>query len=197
MTFQEKLCMGSSSKTRDIHVCSWRLVEATLEETGACHLVTLLSPAAPMVRPSAIAPHNHLHLLVADIVEPMEGHIAPEESHVRALLAFSEAWYHDEGGGDGHEGRARAPLLIHCYAGVSRSTAAAFITACALQPQRDEHEIAAAIRAKSATATPNIRLVALADAVLGRGGRMVRAVEAIGRGRDCFEGLPFSLVLET
>ena len=87
------------------------------------------------------------------------------------------------------------PMLIHCYAGVSRSTAAAFIAACALKPERDEFEVARALRAASPTATPNARLVALADAALGRDGRMSEAIAAIGRGEDCFEGTPFALEL--
>jgi predicted protein tyrosine phosphatase len=78
---------------------------------------------------------------------------------------------------------------------VSRSTAAAFITACALRPHRDEAEIAQAVRTKSPTATPNSRLVTIADAMLGRNGRMVAAIEKIGRGRNCFEGAPFALEL--
>jgi predicted protein tyrosine phosphatase len=40
---------------------------------------------------------------------------------------------------------------------------------------------------------PNRRLVALADRVLGRNGRMVAAVEAIGTGVSAFEGIPFSI----
>jgi len=84
-------------------------------------------------------------------------------------------------------------MLIHCFAGVSRSTASAFIAACLLAPHRDEHEIARALRKASPTATPNARFVALADSRLERKGRMSAAVAAIGRGEDCFEGLPFAL----
>ena len=90
---------------------------------------------------------------------------------------------------------ANHPVLIHCYAGVSRSTAAAFIAACALNPTRDEAEIARAIRAASPTATPNARLVAIGDSMLERGGRMSAAIEGIGRGEECFEGVPFALEL--
>ena len=60
-------------------------------------------------------------------------------------------------------------MVIHCFAGVSRSTAAAFIAACALAPKRDEFDVARALRAASPTATPNARLVALADRALGGG----------------------------
>ncbi len=51
------------------------------------------------------------------------------------------------------------------------------------------------MRAASPTATPNGRLVALADMALGRKGRMTGAIAAIGRGEECFEGTPFTLEL--
>jgi predicted protein tyrosine phosphatase len=86
--------------------------------------------------------------------------------------------------------------VFHCWAGVSRSTAAAYITACSLAPDRDEAEIAAALRLASPTATPNARFVALADDILGRQGRMVAAVHSIGRGADCIEGTPFMLKID-
>jgi predicted protein tyrosine phosphatase len=85
---------------------------------------------------------------------------------------------------------------VHCWAGISRSTAGAFITACALNPQRDEMKLARAIRDASPTATPNARLIALADRILDRNGRMVAAIEAIGRGIACHEGTPFRIDLE-
>jgi predicted protein tyrosine phosphatase len=85
--------------------------------------------------------------------------------------------------------------VIHCFAGVSRSTAAAYVAACALKPDGDEFAIAKALRAASPTASPNSRLVALADDALGRRGRMSEAIAAIGRGEACFEGTPFTLEL--
>jgi predicted protein tyrosine phosphatase len=154
-----------------------------VEETGARSMVTLLNPTTPVVRPEAIAPDRHLFLGVSDIVEDAPGLILPADWHVRELLAFIADW-----------DRA-APLLIHCFAGVSRSPAAAFISACALAPRRDEREIARALRAASPTATPNPRLVALGDATLGRAGRMSRAIAEIGRGEECFAGVPFALEL--
>jgi predicted protein tyrosine phosphatase len=80
--------------------------------------------------------------------------------------------------------------------GISRSTASAYASVCALNPQRDETDIAQALRRASPTATPNIRIVALADRLLGRGGRMVAAIEAIGRGSLAEEAAPFRLDLE-
>jgi predicted protein tyrosine phosphatase len=105
----------------------------------------------------------------------------PCKEHVSDLVQFALEW------------DRKAPLLIHCWAGISRSTAAAFISLCALNPKADEHELARALRRASTTAYPNRRLVALADAALSRQGRMVAAVEHIGRGRIAEEAEVFAL----
>jgi predicted protein tyrosine phosphatase len=87
-------------------------------------------------------------------------------------------------------------MVVHCYAGISRSTASAFAAACALNPGRDEVSIAWELRRASRTATPNALIVSLADRLLGRGGRMIHAVETIGPGIAATEGVPFRLDLE-
>ena len=166
-----------------IHVCPLSKLPETVRATGAQSLVTLIDEGTPVRRPSGIDAEKHLVVVLSDIVVEREGHTLPAKSHVEKLLAFVRRW--DQ----------RAPLLIHCWAGVSRSPAAAFIAVCALRPHRDETEIAQGVRANSPTATPNARLVAIADAMLGRNGRMVAAVEKIGRGCNCFEGAPFVLEL--
>jgi predicted protein tyrosine phosphatase len=166
-----------------LHVCSLARVAETVRATGARSLVTLINLDTLVSRPAEIDPDRHLFIGMSDIVEPLDGHILPAEEHVRKLIAFAKGWDRNE------------PLIIHCHAGVSRSTAAAFIIACALAPSRSEAEIAGAIRRASHTATPNTRMVAIADAMLKRNGRMVAAIERIGRGSDCYEGVPFVLEL--
>jgi predicted protein tyrosine phosphatase len=52
------------------------------------------------------------------------------------------------------------------------------------------------MRAASRFAYPNPRIVAIGDEILGRKGRMVAAVKAIGRGEIVAENIPFSLGLE-
>ena len=69
-------------------------------------------------------------------------------------------------------------MVVHCFAGISRSTAGAFVAACALNPERDETQIAWEIRRASRTAQPNARIVSIADRLLKRDGRMVRAIES-------------------
>ena len=166
-----------------IHVCSLARLHDTVAATGAGHVLTVISGGTPVTRPPSIAADRHRFIGVSDIVAAHDGMILPAEDHIAQALAFARAW-----------DRA-APLVVHCYAGVSRSTATAFIAACALRPDFDEALIARTIRARAPSATPNARFVALADAMLGRQGRMIAATEAIGRGADCFGGEPFHLDL--
>ncbi|MDB5649956.1 MAG: protein tyrosine phosphatase [Hyphomicrobiales bacterium] len=164
-----------------IHVCALSKVEETVLATGARTLVTLINADTEVDRPAEIAAERHLFVGMSDITEDMKGHVLPAQAHVLQLLRFMRNW-----------DRAQ-PVVVHCYAGVSRSTAAAYISYCALRPAACEYETARLIREISPTATPNSRLVEIADAMLGRQGRMIDAVRAIGRGQDCFEGQPFAL----
>lgn len=164
-----------------LYVCSLSRLQETTEETGARSLVTLISGGTPVERPESIRQENHLFLSFNDIVEPMEGLTPPAAEHVDELIAFGRNW-----------DRA-APMIVHCWAGISRSTAGAYIIACARDPDADEEQLAARLRIASASATPNARLVAFADEILGRDGRMVRAIRGIGRGANAYEGVPFML----
>jgi predicted protein tyrosine phosphatase len=167
-----------------IHVCSLARLHETVEETGARHVVSLLGDEHLVLRPNNISAENHLWLRLHDISSPIGGYVLPSEQHIGELLAFVHGW------------DRTAPLVIHCFAGISRSTAGAYAAVCALNPQRKETLIAQDLRRASPIATPNIRIVAVADQLLGRQGRMVAAIEAIGRGITAMEGQPFRLDLE-
>jgi predicted protein tyrosine phosphatase len=167
-----------------VYVCPLSQIAATVSTTRASHLISLINKDTPVVRPQSIAETNHLFLGINDIVEAQEGMVLPAEEHVRRLVDFAEGW-----------DRTR-PMVVHCFAGISRSTAAAFITLCVTRPARDEREIALRLRQASRFATPNSRLVAIADAMLGRDGRMIEAIRAIGQGEMATENVPFGLVLE-
>lgn len=156
-------------------------VARTVEQSGVGHLVTLMNDQTMVETPLTIEPDRHLRLAMNDISEPHPGMVPPSDDHVSELLDFVIAW------------DRQLPMLIHCWAGISRSTAAAFITLCALNRGVDEWRIAQALRAASPTATPNRRLVHLADGLLGRKGRMTQAIEDIGRGEMTMEGVLFKL----
>jgi predicted protein tyrosine phosphatase len=165
-------------------VCPLSQVETARTLRRPSHLISLLSPTTPAETWPVAEPRDAcLRLAFHDIAEPRPDLIAPNAAQVAELLAFASGW-------DGSR-----PLLVHCWAGVSRSTAAAFIIACQHAPERSEQVIAEALRATAPYATPNPLLVSLADAALGRDGRMSKAVADIGRGVDTFEGSLFELAV--
>jgi predicted protein tyrosine phosphatase len=152
-----------------------------IAERAPSHLITLLSPEELIATPPGVLPERHLRLGVHDIAEPLPGYTAPDAAMVERVLAFARDW------------SGKAPMVIHCWAGISRSTASAFAIACERNPRVDELEIALAMRKSSPSAFPNRRIVAFADDILGRGGRMVAAVEAMGGNGFATEGVPFEL----
>ena len=164
-----------------IHVCGVGALEATASVIGATHVVTLIRDHGPVATPRGIAAGNHLRVDINDITEPSEGLVHPQDMHVEEVLNFVRAWNH------------RSPMIIHCFAGISRSTASAFSGLCALNPDVPEDLIARRLRRASPTATPNRLIVSIADDLLGRGGRMVDAIDAIGQGKPATECVPFSL----
>lgn len=162
-----------------LHVCSLSKLPETVAATGAKTVITLINAEMPVPTPAGIAPGRHLNLSFNDIVDPVDGLVPASEQHIEEFLAFVRSW------------DRQAPLVIHCWAGISRSTAGAYVAACALNPAADEYQLAALLRDRSPSATPNARIVAMADKMLGRDGRMIDAIRGIGRGANAFEGTPF------
>jgi predicted protein tyrosine phosphatase len=164
-----------------IHVCALAHIIDVAEEIGASHMVSAINAELLPETPASIAAERHLKLDMHDITEPRPGAYPPSAVHVERLIDFVYDW------------DRQAPLLIHCFAGISRSTAAAYIAMCILNPHTPEEAIARALRRSSDTAIPNRRFVALADDLLGREGRMVTALRSMGSNRVAFECVPFSI----
>jgi predicted protein tyrosine phosphatase len=167
-----------------IHVCSLAALPETVKTTGASHIMTVMAKVDQVQRPASVLEINHLRVQVDDITEHMDGFVAPCETHIEQILNFVRSWDRS------------APMVVHCFAGISRSTASAFAAACMLNPHRDEIAIARQIRAASPIAQPNRLIVSLADRALGRDGRMLRALDEMGPGSMMVEGRPFRVDLE-
>lgn len=147
------------------------------------HVLSLISPDADAPVCNGLARGNHGIFRFNDIAKPLPGLVAPSVALVDSIISFAQTW------------ERTAPLLIHCYAGISRSTAAAYILACHFLPDTPEENLASALRHASPAATPNALMVAIADEFLRRDGRMVRAIASIGRGAEAAEGTAFDLPL--
>jgi predicted protein tyrosine phosphatase len=136
-------------------------------EAGVTHVLSILDPAWP--DPEAFhdfPPHRREALRFHDVLEPTQGAV-PTAAHVARLLAF---------GDDVMVAGAAAHLLIHCHAGISRSTAAMAMILAQAFPRESEDAIIEKLEAIRPQAWPNSRMIGFADALLGRDGRLTAAV---------------------
>jgi predicted protein tyrosine phosphatase len=166
-----------------IHVSPLSALNSVTTKLHSYDLLTLLSPDHPETDWSAFACERHMRLAFHDIIEPMPGLVVPDRDIMRAVLDF------------GRHGGPQRTLLIHCWAGISRSSAAAFAIACDRNPGF-EGNIAVELRWRAPFVTPNRLMVRLADELLARDGRMVEAIDKIGRGAEAREGEPYQLPLK-
>ena len=111
------------------------------------------------------------------MVDVHAGESPPATQHIEELLAFSRGWKADD------------PILVHCWAGVSRSMAATYTILC---DRLGAGQRGVMLRRQSADraphAYPNSLLVQYADELLDRQGRMVEAIKSIGAGMIVAEG---------
>jgi predicted protein tyrosine phosphatase len=163
-----------------IHICPLSALESVLADSGAVQMISLSGPGKSIETPTQIT-GGHLKLEFNDINEPRDGLIAPAPEHVKSVIDFASTWDQSH------------PLVIHCWMGISRSTAAAATVLLSLFPQITPQTVAQMIRQKSPMATPNPMMIAHADELLQLEGHLVDAIQNIGRGADAFEGKPFSI----
>jgi predicted protein tyrosine phosphatase len=155
----------------DITICG--IAELPIyRDAGVSHVLSIVDPAtAELEAFSAYAPHRRRKLEFDDLLSEMPGGLAPNETHVGAILAF----------GAELESRSDiAHLLVHCHAGVSRSTAAAALLMAQHNPGREEDAFLALLDLRP-QAWPNTRMVEIADRLLERRGALQAGLEAYRR----------------
>jgi predicted protein tyrosine phosphatase len=139
---------------------------------GVTHVLSIVDPDMPDPPAfAAFSPHRRLALRFHDVIETVPNCLAPQRADVERLLAF------------GHE-LTDAPgshLLIHCHAGVSRSTASAALILAQAHPERPAREALEAVAQIRPRAWPNLRILEFGDELLGRNGEIVAAAAAIYR----------------
>lgn len=165
----------------DIHVCSLSRLNETVERCGARYVISAINPWSIPETPDGVSDDHHLRIAINDITAPHGELVHPESHHIATLIGFADKWAQD------------GPLVVHCLAGISRSSAAAFIVACTLNQNARETTIADTLRAASKTAQPNLLMVQLADELLDRGGRMIAAIENMSPGTAIMEANTFKI----
>jgi predicted protein tyrosine phosphatase len=158
-------------------------LETSIARYQPSHVITLLSPEHMIETPDGFPPDRHLRLGMHDVADTWTSDCAPCADHVSSLIQFGRGW------------NAQSPMIVHCWAGVSRSMAAAYILLCDRSGPGREYDAAQAIRGRAPHAWPNPLLVELADTALKREGRMIAAAQAIGRGTIVAEGCCVELPL--
>ena len=167
-----------------ILIAPYAALADTVRRHRPSHVLTVMSD--PFVeRPQGIAPGRHLQISVDDIVEPAEEFVVPSSDHIADILAFARDW------------DRKQPFLVHCWAGISRSTAAAYILLNDIHGPGYEMEIARGLRFHAPHAQPNRLMIRHADALMRRGRRMIEAVESMSEPNPSTQGevvgLPVSL----
>jgi predicted protein tyrosine phosphatase len=141
---------------------------------GVTHVLSILDPSWP--EPTAFGAygeHRRTVLRFHDIIDPTPGQVLPQREDVEFILSFIDDLVAEEGRS------ADAHVLIHCHAGISRSTAAMAMLLAKTYPQEDEASIVERLHAIREKAWPNARMIAFADEILGRGGRLSEAVRGL------------------
>lgn len=158
----------------------YRLTICGLDEladhTGASvsHTVSILDPEQPLPRVFRTydSLREHWVLRFHDLSQPVRGARLPAEEDIAELLTI---------------GRALAPeakdshILVHCHAGVSRSTAAAAILLTQHHYGSEREALREVVRLRP-IAFPNARMIRLADEMLGRNGALTDALAEVRGG---------------
>lgn len=156
-------------------ICCLDDVRSVVKNFRPTAVVSLLPAAEQRPTPRGIAPNRHHRVEIDDIAMKVRGQTLAHRLHMQALIDFLRSC------------DPRESLLVHCFAGVSRSPAAALIALTLDAPGR-EGDAAMLLRQHARHANPNTRLLQLADDALGRGRALVDAAESMGPPR----GMPFA-----
>lgn len=135
------------------------------------HVLSLLDPQWPDITSfQSYGAHSRTTLRFHDVIDPAPGMTLPTEAHVGEILAFGRALAAETG-----ESAARH-LLVHCHAGISRSTAAMVSLLAQTNPEESEDQLFARLREIRPQAWPNSLMIGYADDLLGREGRLLSAL---------------------
>jgi predicted protein tyrosine phosphatase len=168
---QPEAAMNTAQPPFSIAVCGIEELEGH-RETAATHVLSILDPDYPVPEAfGAYGEHVRLELRFHDIIDPTPGMIPPSPEHAEAILGFGRSL----------AAEPNANLIVHCHAGISRSTASMALILAQAMPDATAAGVLAIVHGMREKAWPNLRLIELGDAMLGREGRLIAAAHALYR----------------
>ncbi len=161
--------MSASLSERRLTICG--LTElGSFQDAAVTHVLSILDPDYPEPPDfAAYGPHKRLTMRFDDIIEDTPGMQPPQRHHVEALLEFGTGLAAAEGDPLSH-------LLVHCHAGISRSSASMTTLLAEARPEMDEDALFEHIRGDSPAGLADSRMIVFADDLLGRDGRLFAAL---------------------
>ena len=143
-------------------------------EREVSHVLSILDPSEPEPEAfGAYGEHARLELKFHDIIEETPGFIAPQHEHVGRMLEFGQELLCDP--------ENVRHLLVHCHAGISRSTASMTLLLAQAQPDLSAAQVLAQVVHIREKAWPNLRILTLGEELLGRQGEFTKAAGAVYR----------------
>lgn len=171
--------MPDTCQSADLPLVPYKLTICGLTELpdlcddNVTHLLSVLDVHCPVPDTFERYPALERELLrFDDVVGEFPGFTACTMADIERLLVFGERV--------NAAGEAARHLLIHCHAGISRSTAAAAVMMAQFNPGRETEAFLALLQIRR-HAWPNTRVVEMADRILGRGGALLDGLVAYRR----------------
>ncbi len=156
-----------------ITVCG---LDELADHSGArvSHVLSILDPEWPAPEVfGTFGEHEKLELRFHDVIEESPGMVVPRPVHVEQLLEFGRKL--------DLEPVTDAHLLVHCHAGVSRSSASMALLIAQAVPDRPGKAIFEDILQIRPQIWPNLRIVEMGDRLLGRDGDLIAGAHGVYR----------------
>ena len=151
-----------STLEHDLDICDLAIVKA-LDLSQYSGVITIEEPDTD--DPFRTDVVSQLVLQFHDIDMTMLGYVEPEPEHIRQALTFAR--------------ETDGSLLVHCRAGVSRSTAIAMAIAADRLGARGERSACKWLKQVCPQAQPNWLIVCLADQLLNSNQSLVRETKRL------------------
>ena len=164
---QVQACQVGVHMMPEFTICGKSEVKKIVKRFEATHLCTMLDVGDRVFRPYRIPATNHLQLNFEDEEDPTKW-AAPTLSHAETILNWGQALPSD------------ARVVVHCFAGACRSTAAGIALWLQANGTHRLQEAGEWLKTDRPQACPNLLMAEYFDQILNLNGELVKLCDQIG-----------------